>query len=254
MSSLISGWTTHFSYANIAKCTLAIGAVGLTSFFQRQLLPYNGSIGKRMGLSYGCMTESQKIVSWAISWFIMVVFFTKPDHTYIQFVKDNRVWIGLDGLRAICGVTPIAKLLGLEHPAPSNFSKGSWLTRVTYPNSHKTSDGDYLTPAIEALKETAIFRVIIQALLFRALPQLFLKVTGIASPDMVDSKFFTESRIVAVACMWAGAKVGAGRNSYHCVNQIMFLSLVCSNLQERVGPLAAFIPHLAFNLTQRQFP
>jgi hypothetical protein len=245
MSSLIPRQLGSFA--------LALGGVAATHWGVEFLDGRRGQIGQQFHSTGPHVRDMLNIFRTCVSCALTVYFFKSPKMPLYTFCMANQGWLFAEAFKSVSNLSKLRSWRNTRSVFGGNtVERYTWAKRLTYPIQMPTQPR-YVRAVWMTVQETVIFRGLIQTLLLRELPRYVLKVTDVASPAMVDSGYMRGLRVVCVTALLFLAKIGAGRTKNDAYEAgIMGCSF--SSLHEQVSPLAACIPHLAYNLTQTVFP
>jgi hypothetical protein len=244
---------TSVTPQQLGSFALALGGVAATHWGVEFLVRRRGVIAQGLHITSLHVSDVLNIFRTCVSCALTIYFFKSPKMPLSTFCNVNCGWLLGEAFKSVSNLSELASWRHTRSVFSSNtVERYTWVKRLTYPIQMPTQSR-YVRAVWMTVQETVIFRGLIQTLLLRELPRYVLKVTDVASPAIVDSRYMIGLRVVCVTALLLLAKTGAGRTKNNAY-EAGIMGCNFSALHERVSPLAACIPHLAYNLTQTVFP
>ncbi|HEX4839309.1 MAG TPA: CPBP family intramembrane glutamic endopeptidase [Rhabdochlamydiaceae bacterium] len=236
-----------------AKFALSIGIAtisGITQTILRQLqYEYKDSISQVTGLAPNRVSDIRRNLRPVVLILNIALLFKGETTSLSQFVCKHLFWIAIEGILVLKGIEPF-------HSSIEGFDK-----RVSVPNflkkiNEKTValikpllklaqiNNPWLRALGVAFLEEFIFRVILQEGFLRQLPKLGLRVTKLASPEIIDSPISKITRISISSLIFG---LGHLQKGISYVIDTTLRGISNGYIHENIGFLPAILIHFDVN-------
>lgn len=242
--------------SHAVKSAQYISCTTLTHIVLHTLRRLETDIWRLQNLKKRHFADARKILRVTFLSCNITFLFKKDGTSSFQFLKINSSWALIEVLHCSTFTSPIYsqfqdKFAGLK---PPKFIRnlGSSLCERTYPivdlltTQNKSFLGGMWNTLIKVILEEFIFRGILQEGLLRRLPKLALQISGLASPEIIDSLMIRTLRIGITAIVF-GLTHAHFKKPPEVIRCIIH-GISYGYMNEKMGLFSGGLPHFDHNL------